>query len=133
MQVTGWILSEGRYNLREKEDVDENTRWQGKWRVTMPFASVGVFGLLDQSSRSAQAISGIGRTLSRRTFTKGGTESDFLHYALGELRGHWDEGEMGIWVDGKDGFSERGITCYPREINVFVAGVREKNEEEDRG
>jgi hypothetical protein len=31
---------------------------------------------------------------------------------------------MGIWVDGKDGFSERGVTCYPREINVFVAGGR---------
>ena len=27
-------------------------------------------------------------------------------------------------VDGKDGFSERGVTCYPREINVFVAGKR---------
>ena len=32
---------------------------------------------------------------------------------------------MGIcgWT-GKDGFSERGVTCYPREINVFVAGGR---------
>ena len=29
---------------------------------------------------------------------------------------------MGIWVAGKDGFSERGVTCYPREINVFVTG-----------
>lgn len=27
-------------------------------------------------------------------------------------------------MDGKDGFSERGVTCYPREINVFVAGER---------
>lgn len=27
-------------------------------------------------------------------------------------------------MDGKDGFSERGVTCYPREINVFVAGKR---------
>jgi hypothetical protein len=27
-------------------------------------------------------------------------------------------------VDGKDGFSERGVTCYPRETNVFVAGKR---------
>ena len=29
---------------------------------------------------------------------------------------------MEIWVAGKDGFSERGVTCYPREINVFVTG-----------
>jgi hypothetical protein len=33
---------------------------------------------------------------------------------------------MGIWNDGKDGFSERGVTCYPREINVFVTGRRKK-------
>jgi len=79
---------------------------------------------LDQSSRRTGAISGSGRTLRRGTFTEGRTESDFLHCALGELCGHWDEGEMGIWVDGKDGFSERGVTCYPREINVFVAGGR---------
>jgi hypothetical protein len=31
---------------------------------------------------------------------------------------------MGIWSDGKDGFSERCITCYPREINVFVGRGR---------
>jgi len=30
----------------------------------------------------------------------------------------------GSGADGKDGFSERGVTCYPREINVFVAGGR---------
>ena len=30
----------------------------------------------------------------------------------------------GSRVDGKDGFSERGVTCYPHEINVFVAGGR---------
>ena len=42
----------------------------------------------ESRSRSAQAISDGGRTLSRMIFTKGRTESDFLHYALGELRGH---------------------------------------------
>ena len=34
------------------------------------------------------------------------------------------QGEMGIWVAGKAGFSERGVTCSPRETNVFVAGGR---------
>ena len=57
-------------------------------RVTKPFALVGGLELLDQGSRSAEAILSRGRTLSGGMFTKGRTEGDFLHCALGELRGH---------------------------------------------
>lgn len=88
MKVTGWILSEDRFDLQNAWDMDEKTGWEKRGRVTEPFASVGGIGVLGPSPRSAQAISGGGRTLSRRVFTKGRTESDFLHYALGELRGH---------------------------------------------
>jgi len=56
--------------------------------VTEPFALVGGLELLDQGSRSAEAILGRKRTLRRRIFTKGRTESDFLYYSLGELSGH---------------------------------------------
>ena len=54
----------------------------------VPFASIGEVGLLDQSTRSGQAISGSGRTLSGGIFTEGRTKRDFLRYSLGELRGH---------------------------------------------
>jgi hypothetical protein len=57
-------------------------------RVMVPFASFGEVGLLDQSTRSGEAISGSGRTLSGGIFTEGRTERDFLRYSLGELGGH---------------------------------------------
>ena len=89
MKVMGWTLSEGRCDLRKAGNRDEDNRWQkkreGDWAFRFGFGSLT---FESKKSQSAQAISDGGRTLSRRGFTKGRTESDFLHYALGELRGH---------------------------------------------
>ena len=67
---------------------NENSGRRKEGGVTEPFALVGGLELLDQGSRSAEAILGRKRTLRRRIFTKGRTESDFLYYSLGELSGH---------------------------------------------